>query len=104
MEWRSRSRGARSAVPTSSTACDTAPRLTDTNVICKDFMKVYRVRPEVNKFQYFMLEDETLELSDMMTFDGSSGKTEIWVPPSVYIFKPKHQIGNFFALWGTDTL
>lgn len=67
-------------------------------------MKIYRVRPDVNKFQYFMLEDQTLELSDMMTFDGTPGKEETWVAPSVYIFKPKQKMGNFLALWGTDAL
>lgn len=66
-------------------------------------MKVYRVRPDVNKFQYFMLEDQALELSDTMTFDGTPGKAETWAAHSVYIYKPKDKLGNFLALWGTDT-
>jgi hypothetical protein len=67
-------------------------------------MKVYRVLPDVNKFQYFMLEDQTLELSDMMTFDGASGKADTWIAPSVCVFKPKHKPGNFLALWGTEAI
>lgn len=67
-------------------------------------MKIYRVRPDVNKYQYFMLEDQALELSDMMSFDGTAGKAETWIAPSVYIYKPKQKMGNFLALWGTDAV
>lgn len=67
-------------------------------------MKVYRVRPDVNRFQYFMFENGSDGLSDRMTFDGSSGKSEAWVPPAVFIYKPKHKKGNFLELWGTGSL
>jgi hypothetical protein len=67
-------------------------------------MKIYRVRPDVNRFQYFMLEDQALALSDMMTFDGTPGKAPAWVAPSVYIYEPKLKKGHFLALWGTDAL
>lgn len=67
-------------------------------------MKVYRVRPDVNHFQYFMFENESDGLSDRMTFDGSPGKSATWVSPAVYIYKPKHRKGNFPELWGASAL
>lgn len=66
-------------------------------------MKVYRVRPDVNKFQHFMLEDPNIGLSEMMIFDGTL-KNEKWKSPAVYITNPKQKTGHFPVLWSTATL
>jgi hypothetical protein len=66
-------------------------------------MKIYRVRPDVNHYQYFLLEDNKLLLSDMLKFDGTP-KAENWVPPAVYIYEPKLKAGNFPDLWTTATI
>lgn len=57
-------------------------------------MKIYRVEPDVNNFQYFMLEDDGLLLSEMLNFDGTP-KADKWEAPAVYILKPKLKAGNF---------
>ncbi len=66
-------------------------------------MKVYRVSPDVNKFQYFLLDDHECGLTKMMDFDCTP-KTEEWVAPAVYTFNPKRTNGNFPALCATATL
>lgn len=67
-------------------------------------MKIYRVSPDVNKFQSFSLEDPNLELSEMLNFDGTPDRAETWVPPAVYIYKPKLKKGNFLSLGSTVSL
>lgn len=66
-------------------------------------MKIYRVRPDVNNYQYLMLEDDNLVTTEMLSFDGTS-KGDKWVAPAVYILKPKLQKGNFPDLWSTATI
>jgi hypothetical protein len=66
-------------------------------------MKVYRVRPDVNKYQYFMLEDANIGLTELMTFDCTP-KGDKWAAPAVYIHKPRLKRGNFPDLWATATL
>lgn len=66
-------------------------------------MKVHRVRPDVNNYQYFMLEDANIGLTELMTFDGTP-KTDKWAAPDVYIHKPILKKGNFPDLWATATL
>lgn len=56
-------------------------------------MKVYRVRNNVSRFQYFLTEREEDILS--LKTDCSS-KANTWQPPSVFIFKPRHKRGDFF--------
>ena len=67
-------------------------------------MKIYRVDTDVNRYQYLMLEDQSLALSEPMTFDGTPGKASGWTPPAVYIHKPKLIKGNFLDLWATGGL
>ena len=50
-----------------------------------------------------MLDDENLELSEMMTFDGTP-KAQMWSAPAVHIHEPKLKKGAFHALWGTEAL
>jgi hypothetical protein len=66
-------------------------------------MKIHRVRADVNNYQYFMLEDPSIGLTDLMTFDGTP-KVDNWVAPVVYVQKPKLKRGNFPDLWATATL
>lgn len=60
-------------------------------------MKIYRVRPDVG-YQYFMLEDTKLGLTEMLNFDGRPKANE-WVAPAVYILEPKLTRGDFPDLW-----
>lgn len=66
-------------------------------------MKIYRVVADVNEFQYLMLQDESLELSETTTFDGTP-KAAKWSSPEVFIYKPNHKKGNFPDFWATSTL
>ncbi len=66
-------------------------------------MKVHRVRADVNNYQYFMLEDANIGLTELMTFDGTP-KVDMWTAPAVYIHKPRHKKGSFPDLWATATL
>lgn len=63
-------------------------------------MKIYRVRPDVNHFQYFMLEDSDIGLTEMMKFN-SHLKNASWIAPDVFVYKPRHKKGNFYGLWAT---
>lgn len=58
-------------------------------------MKVYRVRVDVNRFQYFLPEDSSIYSTDRLRFDATP-MAEDWVPPPVYIYTPTHKRGNFF--------
>ena len=66
-------------------------------------MKVHRIRPDVNNYQYFMLEDANIGLTELMTFDGTP-KVDTWTAPAVYIHKPRLKKGSFPDLWATATL
>ena len=75
-------------------------------------MKVYRVVPDVNRYQSFSLEKEAQEreLSALrnfeetpMTFNGTP-KADNWVPPGVFIYMPKLKNGNFPGFQYTQTL
>src|SRR5579871_5306457 len=59
-------------------------------------MKIFRVRPDVNNYQYFMLEDDVTGVR----FDCSR-IADTWKPPPVFIFNPKAKRGHFFKLWST---
>ena len=56
-------------------------------------MIVYKINNDVNNFQYFLTKDSKDVFS--MAFDCTSRGRE-WDPPSVYIYKPLHQEGDFF--------
>lgn len=66
-------------------------------------MKVFRVRPDVNNYQYFMLNDPALGLTDMMKFDCKT-KAATWVAPEVHILRPHLKKGSFSDLWTTPTI
>jgi hypothetical protein len=61
-------------------------------------MKIHRVRPDVNNYQYLMLEDDSLVLSELLNFDGTA-KADEWVAPAVYILEPNSKKGNFPSLF-----
>lgn len=56
-------------------------------------MKVYRIRPDVNRYQYFLVERE--EDVETLWMDCTS-KAAQWVPPPVYVYEPKHKVGDFY--------
>jgi hypothetical protein len=66
-------------------------------------MKIYRVEADVNNFQYLMLEDESILLSEMLNFD-CTGKADKWETPAVFILKPKLKVGNFPDLFSKAVL
>jgi hypothetical protein len=67
-------------------------------------MRVYRVRLDVNRYQYFLPEDEDIYKTDRLVFDCGP-KLADWVPPPVYVYQPKLKRGNFSSfLQGTDCL
>jgi hypothetical protein len=55
--------------------------------------KVFRVRNNVDEFQYFLTEKE--EDVSKLRMDGTS-KLPAWLPPPVFIYKPKLKRGDFF--------
>lgn len=56
-------------------------------------MKVYRVQNDVNRYQYFLPQYE--EDWDRLVMDGTP-KSDIWTPPPVYVYKPRHKSGDFY--------
>jgi hypothetical protein len=59
-------------------------------------MKIYQVKVDVNKYQYFLPSDEEIWKTDRLTFDCSPKLAE-WTPPEVYVYEPKHRPGNFLS-------
>lgn len=55
---------------------------------------VYRIKPDVNRFQYFLTERD--EDAETLTMDCAR-KASIWSPPSVYIYKPMLERGDFYS-------
>ncbi len=56
-------------------------------------MKVYRIRNDVNRYQYFLPEHE----EDWRKFEQDCRpKAEFWDPPRVYVYKPKLKPGDFY--------
>lgn len=56
-------------------------------------MKVFQVRNDVNRYQYFLTKDDGD--APKMVMDATS-KQDSWVPPPVYIYQPKHKVGDFY--------
>mgnify|MGYP001773483530 CR=1 FL=1 len=56
-------------------------------------MKVYRIRNDVNHYQYFLTERDADAFKLRMDCVPVADK---WDPPPVFIFKPKHKKGDFF--------
>ncbi len=56
-------------------------------------MKVYRIRPDVNRYQYFLLaREEDLSKLGMECVPRAAD----WTPPPVYVYEPKHAVGDFY--------
>lgn len=60
-------------------------------------MKIYRVIEDVNSYQGFGIDDESVWQSNLLTFDCSP-KVTTWMPPTVHIHSPKLKIGSFIYL------
>jgi hypothetical protein len=60
----------------------------------KRSMKVFRVHTDVNHYQYFLPESED-DIEELWTDGTPKGKK--WKVPPLYIYKPKHKVGDFFA-------
>ncbi len=56
-------------------------------------MRVYRITNEVNRYQYFLPErdEDVLKLAMDCT-----RKAAIWSAPSMFVFKPLHEVGDFY--------
>jgi hypothetical protein len=57
-------------------------------------IKVYRIKSDVNKYQYFLPEKE--EDESRLWMDCSS-KGDTWLPPPVFVYKPIHKKGDFYS-------
>ena len=57
-------------------------------------MKIYRVRFDVERYQWLIPEDESLWASGLLTFDCQR-KGGGWQAPSVYVQNPKLEPGDF---------
>ena len=67
-------------------------------------MKVYRALLDVNNYQSFLFtNNDDLNNRNLRVFDAMP-KSDTWVPPSVYIERPKLKKGNFFDFWSTASL
>jgi hypothetical protein len=60
-------------------------------------LKIYRIVPDVNRFQGLSVEDDKVWQGTMLTFDCTP-KSSTWAAPSVYVLQPKLKKGNFFNL------
>lgn len=56
-------------------------------------MKVYKIRNDINNYQYFLTENEH-EAIQLIT--DCKPRTASWQPPSVFIYKPFHKAGDFY--------
>ncbi len=60
--------------------------------------RVYRVKNDVDNFQYFLTRDSGDYAR--LNMDGTP-RAETWNPPAVYIYKPRLQKGDFFDSSGS---
>jgi hypothetical protein len=56
-------------------------------------MKVYRLDNDVNRYQYF-LPDEESDVMSLLT--DCTSRLETWTPPGVYVYKPRHKPGALY--------
>jgi hypothetical protein len=66
-------------------------------------MKVYRVKVDVNRFQYFLPRDKTAWSGPTLLFDCSP-KQPGWVAPELYVYQPKLLPGSFSNLMMSGAL
>jgi len=57
-------------------------------------IKVYRLKVDVNKYQYFLPEQEEYEAKLWM---DCISKADNWLPPPVFVYKPFHKKGDFYS-------
>ncbi len=63
-------------------------------------MKVYRLRNDVNRYQYFLPVDN----EDYTKLEGNcTPKAETWSPPPVFVYKPLHKAGDVYQ-FGSSVL
>jgi len=60
----------------------------------KPMTNVYRIVTDVNHYQYFFAEHEEQEVK-LLT--DCSPRAVSWQPPLVYVYKPRHKIGDFYS-------
>jgi hypothetical protein len=56
-------------------------------------VKVFRIGMDVNHYQYFLEERED---GKFLLHTDATPRKDGWVPPPVFIFKPKHKAGDFY--------
>ena len=66
-------------------------------------MRVYRVTLDGDRYQCFLPEDGEIYKTDRLVFDCRP-KLADWVPPPVYVYKPKLKRGNFPCFVSSDCL
>jgi hypothetical protein len=57
-------------------------------------MTVYRIRNDVDRYQYFLTEKE--EEQGILYGMDCTPKEDAWSPPSVYVLYPRHEAGDFY--------
>lgn len=60
-------------------------------------MKVYRIKTDVNHYQYFLTENES---EAMALITDCKRRKASWQPPSVFIYEPLHEAGDFYSFYG----
>jgi hypothetical protein len=58
---------------------------------------VYKIKPDINAFRRFYLDDAQLRKSPLLDMDCSA-KLGSWAPPAVHIEDPKLKNGTFLSL------
>jgi hypothetical protein len=61
-------------------------------------MRVYRVRLDVNRYQFFLTERDEDALTLLM---DCTPKEDVWVPPPVFVYQPTLQAGDFYQFGGS---
>jgi len=59
-------------------------------------VRIYSVRNEANHYQYFLTRDDQ-DAPDLIM--DATPRLDRWKPPSVYIHKPKHRMGDFYQFY-----
>jgi hypothetical protein len=66
-------------------------------------MVVYRIRLDVDRYQFLLPADPKVSDRTTLIFDCKP-RAETWVPPKVYVQKPLLERGNFLGLLRSDPL
>lgn len=60
-------------------------------------MKVYRLRPDIENYQYFVTEDD--DDLDILLDNPCQKKKDIWQPIKMFIYRPHLKKGDFFGAY-----